>query len=82
MSKKVNQIFKNDLYTVIEFVGEGMKPFKCIPDGWFANDEKCFCYWPPISGKSFQERALNKEIPESSWKIEQCSVVSEGHGMI
>lgn len=69
----------NDMYSVVQFNEKGAKLFECIWDGWFVDENRDSCFWPP-KGKSYLLRVLSKEKPDDSWKICKCVVISEGHG--
>lgn len=69
-------------YTVIRVDHEDdddEKLFECVPDRWFVDERKTFCYWPPATGKSFSLRAISCEKPDDSWNIYPCTVISAGH---
>lgn len=68
------------LYSVVKFIENRTKMFECIWDGWFVDENRDHCRWPPNKGKSYLLRVLSKEKPDDSWKIYQCEVISEGHG--
>lgn len=55
------------------------KLFECIPELWFVDENKGSCYWPPPNGKTFHLRAINCEKPDDSWRIYDCTVISDGH---
>lgn len=66
-------------YSVVKFVEDIFKLFECIPDNWFVDDSKEWCFWPP-KGKSVTLRAMNYEEPDRDlWERFSCILVSEGH---
>lgn len=84
--KKKNAKFRytKGKFAVIKFYESEnkIKLFDCIPDLWFADEEKNHCYWPPKSKKSVTLRAMNQDLPEDDWSVYECEVISEGHGKI
>lgn len=68
------------LYSVVKFNEKGIKLFECIWDGWFVDENREACFWPPKTGKNYLMRVLSQEKPDDSWKIYKCEVISEGHG--
>lgn len=71
-------------YTVVEIEDlENLdRLFECIPDrcvGWFVDESKTCCYWPPSSGKPFSVRAINCEKPDDSWSVYNTKFISGGH---
>lgn len=68
-------------YSVIQFDEEEPeeKLFECIPDLWFVDENRKSCRFPPITGKSYIQRAINCEMPEDHWGIDDCTVISGGH---
>lgn len=67
-------------YSVVQFIENGAKMFECIWDGWFVDENRQSCFWPPRTGKTFIVRVLSKEMPDDSWTVCQCVVISGGHG--
>lgn len=79
-SKKDSQNAYKGLYSTVEFTDrEYGRLFECIPDIWFYDENKDACYWPPKTGKSFTLRALNGDLPDDTWEVCGCAVISEGH---
>ncbi len=78
--KKKQENSSSGLHSVVKFEENAGKFFECIWDGWFVDENRNSCFWPPSKGKSYLLRVLSKEMPDDSWKILQCVVVSEGHG--
>lgn len=79
MSKRKDKTPTDELFSVVLFKENNMKLFECIPDCWFLNADKTFCYWPP-KGRSYKLRAMNREKPDSSWVVSACVFVSGGYG--
>ncbi len=74
--------YTKGLFAVLKFI-EAVnlaKLFDCVPDIWFANEEKTLCFWPPKSKKSITLRAMNQDEPEDDWEVYECELVSDGHG--
>lgn len=66
-------------YTVIQFdEEEDEKLFECIPDIWFVDELRESCFFPPKTGKSYMQRAINCEKPEDDWRIYACKIVKTG----
>lgn len=65
---------KTSLYSVVKFKENGQKLFESIPDLWFLDEKRNFCYWPP-KGKSVRLRALNQDKPDSTWALYECVFV-------
>lgn len=66
-------------FSVVKFIDHIGKLFECIPDIWFVDENKEACFWPPKTGKSFSLRALTGEMPDDSWLVYGCEVISENH---
>lgn len=79
---KPRQITNGGLHSVVKFEENECKMFECIWDGWFVDENRNRCYWPPSKGKSYMLRVLSKEKPEDTWKIYPCTVISAGHGQL
>lgn len=77
-AKKKYTIYK---YSVVLFHDEenGGKLFECLPDLWFVTELRNSCFFPPKTGKSFLQRAINCEKPDDNWSIYDCTVVSSGY---
>ncbi len=67
------------LHSVVKFVEDNNdRSFDCIPDIWFKDEYKEFCYWPPQTGRNVALRALKLEIPDDTWTLYPCEVVKGG----
>lgn len=77
--KPINKSASED-YSVVKFYENDSLLFECIPNVWFTDEEKTSCYWPPKTGATVWARALKRELPDESYEIYVCEVVSEGLG--
>lgn len=68
-----------DKFDVVKFMHRNDKLFDCIPEIWFVDENKEACFWPPKTGKSFSLRALAGEMPDDTWLVYECTVISQGH---
>lgn len=81
IKKKVGtEIRSEGLFDVIKLFEEDSMLFGCIPDNWYVDEDKIFCFWPPTKGKNVAIRALKREKPDETWERYQCEVVKEGFG--
>lgn len=60
---------------------ENERLFECIPNLWFLNESRERCYYPPRTGRTFQQRAIRCEKPNDDWSVYPCKVVTGGFGM-
>lgn len=66
-------------FTTVKFIDREDKLFDCIPDIWFVDENREVCFWPPKSGKSVTLRAMTGEMPDDTWSIYACEIISENH---
>lgn len=78
-NKFATKISSDVLHTVVKFleVNDDVS-FDCIPDIWFKDEDKDFCYWPPPTGKNVAIRAVKQELPDDTWTLYKCEVVKGG----